>query len=742
MSATTRTYSLTPFIGRSQETRDVRALVEQHRLINLVGPGGVGKTRLAYEVFDQLAVDLDDAAWTVELADLSDAGLLGHAVAEAVGASVLAEGFDPRMLVRHISDRTSLLLIDNCEHMVPECAALITAVLQRCRNLRVITTSRHTLGVVGEQLYTVPPLIARDGLELFTARALAVAPSWTPGEHDRSAIIDMCSRLDGVAFAIELAASRMRTVGLEALGAEIEDQLAALVSTSASSGRHISMEACLRWGHDLCTPGEQLLWERLSVFAGTFTLQAARGVCEAADLSADEVDDALRGLADKSLIERDVHDRAGRYRMLEVVRQFGAARLAEKGELDLWHRRHCDHYLAMVDQFDAEWLGPDQVEWFQQLRTEQANLRLAFEYSVSHADHAASALRMCALLEHYVGSTGGASEALHWLRKATAQPTGAVVERAEALRVGCFVACVVGALDTAQRLHDDLLALSMGSDDARVRGCALYARAVLAAWSNDAPTGERVAQEAISVFQELGDTGRVANLHFLRALMLGWAHRPDDAAECYRECFALTQPLGERYWTSYAQWGLGVDMLLSGSIEESVQLEREALETKALFGDALGTALALEALAWAAVDRADGPLAAFLDAAADTIWTTLGVPLAGMPYLLRRRDQSRAALSRMSGVSESIALLGRTLPLAQIVEVAVGRAPLPSPTPQSNLTPREWEIATFLARGDTNQVIADHLVISRRTVESHVDRVLRKLGVSSRTEVRDALALR
>lgn len=740
MAESARTYFLTPFVGREDEVRDLRALAGNHRLITLIGPGGAGKTRLGYELFDRLAGQYEGASWSVELAGLSDGALLGHVVADAIGATSFAEQYDPAVLVDHIGERRALLFMDNCEHLAGECAELVAAILARCPNLQVMASSRQSLGLVGEQLYPVPPLSHPDALELFVGRAHAVAPDWTPDDRDRAAIGDICSRLDGMAFAIELAASRMRTTPLEVLGAEIDDQLAALVTKSGRSGRHGSMEACLRWSYDLCTSEERALWARLSVFAGSFTLLSARGVCASPDLPTERIGDALSGLVEKSLIERDVHDPSGRYRMLEVVRQFGIARLAEQDEIDLWRHRHRDHYLALVEHFRAEWWGPDQVAWFRGLRTEQANLRAAFDFSVANRDEVVATLRLCSILEEYVGSTGGISEALRWIRLACAHPTDALAERAEALRIGCFVACLVNALRTAQQFRDDLTLMAMETDDARIRACALYADSIVAVWTGDAAKGAELAQDAIDLFRAVGDIGRVANLEFLRALMLGWAERPDEAADCYRRCLEETRPLGERYWTTYAQWGLGVDLLLAGEVEEAIRLEREAVAAKAAFGDRMGTALALETLCWAAVEQRDGGLAVVLDAAAESIWTWLGVPVGGMPYLVRLRDASRQTLRGMHVPHrDDLAHLGQVLPLNDIVEIAMGRVPVPSGKRVGNLTRRELEIAQLIACGESNQAIADRLVISRRTVESHVERILRKLDISSRTEVRAAL---
>lgn len=737
---TARSFFLTTFIGRVAEARAVLALARRHRLLSLVGPGGVGKTRLAYQVFDTVAADFEDAAWAVELADLTDPALLGHAIAFELGVTVATEDFDPGALVERIGSRPALLFLDNCEHVVAECAALVEVLVARCPLLQVITTTRQPLGLAGEQLFVVPALTEPDALELFKARALAVAPDWQPSADDQADVAAICSRLEGIALSIELAASLVRSLAPAAIDRQLADQLATLAGPSGRASRRTSVEACLAWSHALCTPDEQALWARLSVFAGPFTLDAAQTVCSTVDLDAEQVAQALRGLVDKSLLERDWQDPAGRYRALEVVRQFGAARLGDEEEVRGWRRRHRDYYLALTEQFAAEWLGPHQLAWMRRLAFERGNLRAAFDFSVTCPEEAVAALRMCTVLEHFFAATGGGNEALHWLRLACAHSSGTPAEAAPALRTGCFIACLMNELGVAAEFFDRLRPLVVESGDESVEAHALYAEAVLRTWQSQADEGARLADRAIALFHKTGDLSREANLYFLRGMMLGWADRPDEAAASYRRCLDMTEPLGERWFASYSQWALGVDRLLSGNSEEAIRLERTALETKVEFGDQLGTGLTLEALAWAAADQQDWPLAALLSGGADAIWTTLGVAVAGMPYLVRRHDETRDLLNqRQEPLIGQLRVRGGALALTDLVPIALGHTSVSSSVGSATLTRREREIAELVAEGASNQAIADRLVISRRTVESHVERLLRKLQLRSRTEVREAL---
>lgn len=735
-----RSFFLTPFVGRSKETKDLCSVIERARLVSVVGPGGIGKTRLTYEAFDTLSVQFDEA-WSVELAHLKDPASLGIEVALAVGAQANSESFDVGSVVDHIGTSRALLFLDNCEHLILGCGDLVAELLRRCPHLHVVTTTRQHLGVIGEHVYESPPLTRVDSTALFLDRARALVPSWTPTDDERSTIEALCARLEGSALAIELAASLLRSLPVGAIFEQLDDQLTALRAPRQRGTRHSSVEECLEWSFHLCTREEAVLLTRMSVFPGTFSLDAAAAICSDADLPTDHIAGAARGLVEKSLVEHHRAEGGGRYRLLEAVQQFGARHLAGSLGADDLRRRHRDYYEAMTQQFNTEWFGPHQFLWYQRFRTERANLRVAFDYSLHIDASADAALRMCTIIEHYVGSAGGAGEALRWIREATLRPFTDHVARAEALRVGVFVACIMNALKTARALHAELLAMGGSTDVPSIRAGLLYATAVIQAWHGDPRAGAASAEEAMGEYAKLGDGGRVANLTFLKAMMLGWADEPAAAAECYQRCFDSTQPAGEHYWNSYAQWGLGVDLLLSGEVEESLRVERAALETKAAFDDTLGLGLTLEAIAWALIERREPRLAHLLLGATARIWSYLGVPLSGVPYLLRRREAALRSLAEFQ-IADARALeeIGGSMSTPVLLDVVMGRTPVPGTQRGTNLTPREREVAMLIAGGATNKHIAAQLVVSTRTVETHVEAILRKLGVRSRTEVRDSLA--
>lgn len=733
---------LSSFVGRHDELEKVLALVQSKRLVTLVGAGGLGKTRLGYRAFDELRTTYG-TSWSVDLAEIVDPGLLAHAVSAAMRLPGSVDEAAQESLAEAIGTERALLFLDNCEHMLDASAALVAVLLSRCPALHVLTTSRQPLAILAECVYPVPTLSRADSVQLFAERATGALATWSVAEHDSETIDRLCLLLEGVPLAIELAAVQIRTFSPGSMLDRLSrGEHVPGIAVRGEPHRRTSLEACIRWSHDLCTEQERRLWHRASVFAGSISFDALVTVCAGPGLDGDEVLSALAGLVDKSVLTREGEGAETRYRMLEVIRQFGSSRLSDANEAELWRSRHSDYYLELVERFDGDWCGPRQLEWIERFRREHANLGVAFDFAVGDPGRAPRAMRMCSVLEHYFASTGGGGVAVHWLQAALRHESGTPVERAGALRVGVFVAVLLAQLDTARAMYDELCRIADDHEESRIRAYALYAGALLRTWEGDPAAGARLAAQGVDVLHELGDVAKEANLHFLHGMMLGWADRADEAAQAYRRCLELTQPRGERWLSSYSLWGLGVDALIAGHVEEAVHLEREALADKVMFGDQLGVGLSIEVLAWAAAERNQAAAAAVLLGAASAIWDTIGMSVAAMPYLSRRREVGIAATRAQLPPAgyDQLHERGRTQPLSESVDLALGRAGVRVSGASARLTPRELEIAELVAAGATNRAIADALVISIRTVETHVENILRKLGAPSRRHVAAALA--
>ena len=371
----------TRFIGREQALEDCAGLLRDTRLLTLSGIGGCGKTRLAQELAHRQLNAFPDGVWFVDLGPLQEA--------QRVSATVAATlGLQPGQLADHLKTRKAMVVLDNCEHVVGAAVSSIETLLGNCAALKIVVTSREVLGMAGEQVFAVRSLSlpatmdldeirASEAVRLFVDHARLVVPEFDVTESNAAAIADICRRLDGIALAIELAASRVRVLSIEDIRARLGDRFRLLTGGNRALPRHQTLHATMQWSHDLLTPDQQRLFRRLAVFAGGCALGAATRV---AGEDADEyaVLEQLTALHDKSLlvVDRDTQAQP-RYRMLETVRQYAEERLTEAGEGDEVRNGHLTHYVALAEEAGPQMLGSQQGSWFARLRHEQENLLAA-----------------------------------------------------------------------------------------------------------------------------------------------------------------------------------------------------------------------------------------------------------------------------------------------------------------------------------------------------------------------------
>jgi predicted ATPase len=373
---------LSSFVGRRHELAEIRRLLSSSRLVTLTGPGGVGKTRLALETAAAVRRQFPDGVVVVELEQVTDQELVTNAVTVAVGLREQSGRPPLDLLTEYLRSRRLLLLLDNSEHVIDAIAALAEILLQSCPDLRILATSREWLGIPGEVVMPVPTLALPEAdrpddenlleyaaVELFHDRAAAVLPGWSVSESNRADVAQICRRLDGLPLAIELAAARLRALSEKEVLARLSDHLDLLSAPRRSQGpsRQRTLRSCIEWSHGLCSSEEQLLWARLSVFAGGFELDIAEEVCAGDGLAAAQVFDTLTSLIDKSIVIGERHGDEVRFRMLETIREFGREQLEEVGELTRLRRSHRDAYLRLVERADADWVSPRQAEWFSRL---------------------------------------------------------------------------------------------------------------------------------------------------------------------------------------------------------------------------------------------------------------------------------------------------------------------------------------------------------------------------------------
>jgi predicted ATPase/DNA-binding SARP family transcriptional activator len=377
---------LTSFVGRSRELADVWALLEDHRLVTLTGPGGAGKTSLAIEAASSTVDRYEDGAWLIRLAGLEDGGRVARALADALGVADDA-GTAEDQLVRYLRGRRILLVLDNCEHLVDACAGLVEHLLVSCERLRVLATSREPLAVPGEVQLAVPPLDTPppetapdtltnyDAVRLFVDRACTAQPTFTLDESTGAPVAHVCRQLDGIPLAIELAATLVKALPLSEIATRLTDRFGLLTGgPRTADARQRTLRATVDWSHQLLPDPERTLFRRLSIFRGGWSLEAAEHVCEGRGIDRSTIVGLLAGLVDRSLVVTDHHGSV-RFRMLETLRHYAQERLAEVGEADRAAAAHARYFTLVAERAEPQLRGPDQGRWLDWLAEERDNLR-------------------------------------------------------------------------------------------------------------------------------------------------------------------------------------------------------------------------------------------------------------------------------------------------------------------------------------------------------------------------------
>jgi predicted ATPase len=484
---------LTSFVGRTAEIGVVKELVVQERLVTLIGAGGIGKTRLALEVARQRLGSFGDGVWLVELAGLTDGELVPEAVLSALGFAA-QKGLAPtESLIRVLEARDLLCVIDNCEHLVAPTARLVDALLRHCSGLRILATSRDVLGVGGEITWRVPSMATPDekrrhtvedlrsfeAVQLLIQRARAARPGFDIDDGNAAAVARICQHADGIPLALELIASRTRAMSVAAIDERLADQINIVAGASrVSLPRQRTLQATFDWSVDTLSDEGQRVFRWLSVFAGGFTIDAAEAVCGLnLDGERQSVLDLLIDLVDKSLVVlQEAKDDAGRYRLLEPIRQYAHERLSRADEDVAAHSRHARFFLDLGERAHAELRGARQPLWMARVEEELDNFRLSFRWALEH-DHAA-ALRLVVALERY-WIRNSPAEGRDWVNDVLALYRSRDELRAHALYDATYWAWFRGYLDEARELGEQCLALARELENDLLIGQALTALATV-----------------------------------------------------------------------------------------------------------------------------------------------------------------------------------------------------------------------------------------------------------------------
>ncbi|MEV8633878.1 ATPase [Streptosporangium sp. NPDC051023] len=661
----------TAFFGRRTEIAQVVRLLRESRLVTLTGLGGVGKTRLALRVVEEISGEFPGGFWQAELASLTDPHLLPGTVADSIGIADQSARPPQELLADWLGPRRALLMLDTCEHLVEAVASLADTLLRAAPNLRVLVTGRQPLGVSGEHVYLVPPLPVEDAVALLSDRAgltadpaastvgavgaagdpaastteateATEASEWSV-EAGREGMAELCRRLDCVPLAIELAAVRLRTTSPERLIRELGDRYRLLTGEAGGGGgpvRHESLRAAVGWSHELCTPAERLLWARLSVFACGFDLEAAEEVCVGGPLQAPLLFEALTGLVDKSLVQREEHPTGLRLRMLDTVREFGAEWLSRLGETRAVRARHRDHYLGLARRCAAEWPGR-QVEWYGRMRAERFNFRRVFELCLTDPEWSRTGLDLAGSLWFLWVCCGMTREGRHHLDAALRSHTRPGPERIRALWVCAWVAALQGDLDAVR----DRLARCRAEDMAgTAAGYVAQMEGLLALMRREFPRAVELLLEAIAWHTAEGDllSGLLPS-HTMAALSQLAAGSPEETDRILARGQALCEAHGEEWNRAQMEYVLAWAEHVKGRAPGVLRHARAALAGALLFEDLLLTVGCVELVAWAAA-AGTAETAALLLGVAQAAWDSSGLQQFSSPILIivRQRAVTRA----------------------------------------------------------------------------------------------------
>jgi non-specific serine/threonine protein kinase len=601
--------SLTSFVGRKGEMEEVARLLGSARLVTLLGSGGCGKKRLAIKVARNLLESLPDGAWIVELAALSDPSLVPQTVAIALGLREESGRPLTEMVGEHLSSRTLLLVIDNCEHVAAACASLVRALLSAAPGIRILATSRQGLGVPGEVLWRIPSLSVPDpggaplnrqavsryeSVRLFLERAAAAQPNFALTDQNAWTVAQICGRLDGIPLAIELAAARVKVLPVPQILGRLEDRFRLLTSgSSAVLERQQTLRAAVDWSYDLLAEKEQQLFQRISVFAGGLSLEGAESVCSGNGITEEEILDLLAHLVDKSLlIPEEGCEGTARYRLLETLRAYGRERLERAGHWDEYVSRHAAFYRAAADRAEPGLLGPEQASWLNRLEEEHDNFRVAIESAHERSD-VATELSIGACLWRFWWTRGFWQEGNRRLTKAIDASAGVSPIRAKALHGGAVLARSLGDYAAA---HDRIEAcISMARDEGDREGLALSLKELgnLAYVRGDHATAKSAYEESLLHCRAIDDRhGIAAVLHNLGSVALGQEDY-GRARQLYEESLTLERELGDRTGEAITLNGLGTSARAQGDDAAALSYHEEGLSLQRELGERSGIAYSL-----------------------------------------------------------------------------------------------------------------------------------------------------
>jgi predicted ATPase/DNA-binding CsgD family transcriptional regulator len=668
-------------------------------------------------------------------------------------------------LVYYLSMHPSLLVIDNCEHMIDACAEIVQILLLKCANLKILATSREVLGITGEVTWIVPPLslpevqpwtspesargamheyTKSESIQLFIARAMANTPEFQFTPHNGAWVAEICRRLDGMPLAIELAAAQIRSLSVKEIAKRLDNRFQLLTGGSRTAPpRQQTLASTVDWSYDLLSGEEQKVLQRLSVFAGGITLKTVEIVCLEEDVESAEVLETLSHLVDQSLVTVDRLERGEiRYHLLETIREYAFDKLAQSKELETLRNRHLDFYFEFAREAELGIRGPDEILWYEKLEEEHDNLRAALNWALE-SDNVDAGLRLSSDLGFFWFVRGHFREGVEWLEKVLAQRNGAsTASEAAAIKALCglLIWSEDSNNDRISRLLEESLRLYQELEDKMGVAWILNFMGVVELYREDSDKAEQLLDKSLALRREVGDPWCIAvTLQNFIALAL---QRNDyaSAGEFAEETIAWFQRAGYQRGVARTLVDLTDIALHDKEYIKANNLLIQSLSYLVQIRDKWSVASVLERLATLASKLGNFERAAKLFGAAESFREMLGMPLQGYEDDAYKREvvTVRENLSEIT-LTQAWAR-GRDMTLDQVVEF-VSREPQQSIPGQikkekfSGLTRRELEAAILIAQGKSNREIGETMTVAVKTVETYVTRILKKLGLDSRVQI-------
>ena len=725
---------LTSFVGRRTDLSALKSLVARSRMVTVTGPGGVGKSRLAAELVRARHDNWPEGIWWVELAPVVDPRQMPGTVVSALDLDGRGRAKD--VVAVWLAAKQTLLVLDNCEHLVAACADFCQELLDRCPQLTIIATSREHLGVAGEARWPVSSLAAPHAVELFEARARLAVPDFKVIASNRESVTEICERLDRLPLAIELAAARVGTMAEQEILRQLSDRFHLLTGGSRTAPERLqAMRAAIDWSYRLLAEDEATLFRRLSVFRGGFTVDSAQAV--ASDQPTASVLDPLSGLVQKSMVvvERKSGS-GGRYRLLESQVAYAEDRLREAGELEIIRRRHYEYF---SDRFSAATIsyrnlrataGPSpgfvEAEW---IAHESGNLWAAMWWARSNADDLGLGLAADLSKTRY----GDLAQVRSLLEELLSRSSAKGLARVYALGSASVTAYRQGDYEVALVHAEAGLAHARDLGDIEELAYALHLVGVVHVGRGELATAAEMLEDATSLLQDSSNPRLLAFIRLPIALMAIRRGDCTTAQHILEECLITSRAAGDVYRTAYyldtlalAQRGRNEHQAAAASWKEALPIQRGLKHQTGIINSFEGLSCVAEALG-------DDRRAFRLAAAAARISGEMSYRNDSSTLVEDSRGRSRVRLGARE--SEKAWREGWSMSLDRAADYALGESDSEAGVEADLLSRREREVARLVAAGMTNRQIGERLFISWRTVEGHLERIRNKLGVRSRTEV-------